>query len=293
MLNISTKTKIQAARLVATGFNFARKLSGQDSQLLATRRGLTWALDLNEGIDFAIYLMGAFEPNTIAAYKRLLKPGDIAIDIGANIGAHTLHLAKLVGSEGRVFAFEPGADIYQKLKKNQSLNENIANRIETRQIMLLAEDNASLPENIYARWPLKSTEAAHPLLRGVAISTAGARTLTLDTVIAQQELTHIDLIKLDVDGYEFDVLCGAQKSVATYKPAIIFEHSPYTSMERGLKAEAIEELLQEFGYKFFNLDGTMYGEDGRNLPTPKTGSSLNVLAIHSDTQPLPLPPFLC
>ena len=147
----------------------------------------------------------------------------------------------------------------------------------------MAEDNALLPESIYASWPLKSTEAAHPLHRGVAISTAGACTLTLDTALAQQELTHIDLIKLDVDGYEFDVLCGAQKSVATYKTAIIFEHSPYTSVERGLKVKAIEELLQEFGYKFFNLNGAMYGGDGRDLPTPKTGSSLNVLAIHSDT----------
>ncbi len=93
------------------------------------RRGVAWTLDLREGIDFSIWLLGAFELSTVRAYQRILRPGAIVLDIGANIGAHTLHLARAVGTEGKVWAIEPTDYAMGKLKTNIALNPELAPRI--------------------------------------------------------------------------------------------------------------------------------------------------------------------
>ena len=77
-------------------------------------------------IDFAIYLGGMFERNTALALRKLVRPSSLVLDIGANIGAHTLRLANLVGSSGRVFAFEPTDFAYSKLQANLDLNPALA-----------------------------------------------------------------------------------------------------------------------------------------------------------------------
>src|SRR4051812_4172311 len=85
-----------------------RALAGRRSDgQKVVRDGIAYELDLSQGIDFAIYLGGIFERDTARALARLVEPSSLVLDIGANIGAHTLRLAKLVGPHGRVLAFEP------------------------------------------------------------------------------------------------------------------------------------------------------------------------------------------
>src|SRR2546423_292610 len=83
--------------------------------------GITFDLDLSEVIDTSIYL-GRYEPDVTAAFERFCRPGDQVLDIGANVGAHTLRLAKLAGETGRVYAFEPMDYAYAKLIQNVALN---------------------------------------------------------------------------------------------------------------------------------------------------------------------------
>jgi hypothetical protein len=121
LAKLNTRTKLRIARtLYWTLTGFRRILGGTDSARVS-RRGIHWQLELREGIDLAIYLFGYFEYETFRAYRRLLKPGDTVPDIGANIGAHTLHLARCVSPSGRVIAFEPTAYAYNKLRQNISL----------------------------------------------------------------------------------------------------------------------------------------------------------------------------
>ena len=97
-----------------------RAIFGLSSITKVYRRGLHWSLDLKEGIDLAIYL-GVYEPETIKELKHIVKPGDVVVDIGANIGAITLPLAEYVGVDGCVIAFEPTSWAYGKLQNNLSL----------------------------------------------------------------------------------------------------------------------------------------------------------------------------
>ena len=72
-----------------------------------SENGIRYHLDLNEGIDFSIYLLGSFEPGTQRTLQKLVKPGDVVFDIGANIGAHTLSMAQSVGDSGKSMRSSP------------------------------------------------------------------------------------------------------------------------------------------------------------------------------------------
>src|SRR5260370_23083912 len=118
---LTTKTKVSLAALAYKVVAMGRSAVGKDHRATVRRGGLRWSLDLNEGIDFSIYLLGAFERSTVSTLRKLVKPGDTVFDIGANIGAHTLGLARSVGARGHVLAFEPAAFAFPKLKRNLPL----------------------------------------------------------------------------------------------------------------------------------------------------------------------------
>ena|SRR5260370_737092 len=104
---MKTTHKIAAARSIYHAIHVGRLLLGRTDREIVVRDGLTYDLDLSQGIDFAIFLGNIYERQTKAALRSLVSPASLVLDIGANIGAHTLHLAQLVGPSGRVMAFEP------------------------------------------------------------------------------------------------------------------------------------------------------------------------------------------
>src|SRR6202158_5363177 len=126
---MKTTHKIAAARAIYHVIHVGRTLLGRTDQKIAIRDGVTYDLDLSQGIDFAIYLGNIYERQTKAALRRLVSPGSLVLDIGANIGAHTLHLAQLVGPNGRVTAFEPTDYAFRKLGRNLELNPELKSRV--------------------------------------------------------------------------------------------------------------------------------------------------------------------
>jgi tRNA G37 N-methylase Trm5 len=107
-MKLATATKVRLAGVLYRGVSAARALLGRPRDaVVCRRRGLVWALDLSDGIQLSIYLFGTFERSTERALARLLPIGGVAIDVGANIGAHTLPMARHVGQSRRVIALEP------------------------------------------------------------------------------------------------------------------------------------------------------------------------------------------
>jgi hypothetical protein len=84
--------------------------------------GIKYDLDLRQMIDSSLYYSGSIEPHAERTIASIVKPGMIAIDVGANIGCHTFPLARLVGPEGQVLAVEPTSAAFAKLQRNLSLN---------------------------------------------------------------------------------------------------------------------------------------------------------------------------
>ena len=121
----STATKILIARMLYFLLHALRRPFGFRDQVVARRRGVVWNLDLREGIDLTIYVRGAFERDTLRALESLVREGATVLDVGANVGAHTLHLARLVGATGRVVAFEPTDFAMAKLRANLEANPEL------------------------------------------------------------------------------------------------------------------------------------------------------------------------
>lgn len=265
----STRTKIALARVAYRSIAGARAAVGLGHEVVARRGGLNWRLDLREGIDLAIFLFGTFERATVAACRRHLRPGDIALDIGANIGSHALHLARSVGPQGRVFAFEPTTFAYRKLLANIAMNPDVASRITAEQIMLVGSGASRLEPELYSSWPLTSHERVHAEHRGRLMSTTGARAVSLDAYLESARVPSVALIKLDVDGHECSVLRGAAGTIARFRPRIIMEIAPYVLREVGHELGDLVQLVGSFGYTFRN--------QRTGAPLPRNAAGLRAL----------------
>jgi hypothetical protein len=97
-LRLSTSVKPFLLR----GYHLVQWIHHFRKPVVRVVEGIRYELDLNENIDSSIYFLGGFEPDSVAAIKKFVKPGGIVLDVGANVGCHALLFSKLVGSEGRV-----------------------------------------------------------------------------------------------------------------------------------------------------------------------------------------------
>lgn len=278
---LKTKQKIKLARLVQIVVLGARKLAGRNARTQVTRKHIAWELDLNEGIDFSIWLLGSFEPETVRCYQQIVRPGDAVLDIGANIGAHTPHLARCVGPQGRILAFEPTDYAFAKLTRNVALNPELAGRIQCLQLLLGDADAPAGPTaSLYSSWPLKDEAGTHHLHQGKLMTTTGARALTLDTALATSGLNRLDCIKLDIDGAECAMLRGARATLTRWHPLIVMELAPYVLDEKGASLRELVQLLQGYGYSLADAaSGQALVMDAAVLQAAiPPGASLNVVA---------------
>lgn len=245
---LTTKTKISLAALAYRCVAAGRTAVGKDNRATVRRGGSRWCLDLSEGIDFSIYLLGAFERSTVATLRKLVKPGDVVFDIGANIGSHTLGLARSVGATGRVYAFEPSDFAFAKLKRNLALNTELETRTQARQILLAATGNEQLQAEIYASWPLEKDDSVHPKHRGRLVTTHNATVDTLDRFVDREHIDRLNLIKIDVDGHELPVLQGGRRVLERFRPTLLMEMSPYVHAEERNSFAELVALLRDAGY---------------------------------------------
>jgi FkbM family methyltransferase len=277
---LSTQTKIALAATASTLVLGTRRLLGRGPAARVRRGGHQWALDLREGIDFSIYLLGAFEPGTSAALRRLIRPGDVAFDIGANVGAHTLGMAASVGPTGTVVAIEPTDEAFGKLTRNVALNPDLAPRVRLRQHLMAATAETPAPAALYSSWPLRPTGPVHAHHGGRLVTTAGASVTTLDDLMAREGLTRLDLIKMDVDGFEARVLAGGAATLRHAEPILVMELAPYVHAEAGGSFSELVDLLGAAGYQAIEAgSGRPVAWDvaqlERRIPA---GASLNIIA---------------
>jgi len=187
----------------------------------------------------------------------LASPNSIIADVGANIGIYTVALANRVGAHGKVFAFEPDPDNFEILKNHVALNR-ISDRVEL--------INAALGERDGSVGFMKGRGSESHVSPTVSEETSHVRCIRLDSVFQGQR---VDLLKIDVEGYEEKVLAGGDsllRDPIRSPKAIFIEVHPYAWPELGTSSESLLSLLASCGYRVFSLSGTsinkidFYGE---------------------------------
>lgn len=262
----------------------SRRLFGLGDLTKITRYGVSWDLDLREGIDLSIFLTGSFQKRVAETCIRLLPPGGIVFDIGANMGSVTVPLSKAVSKSGKIFAIEPTLYPFIRLKKNLAINGFDSNLVVPLQLFLSSGVDEFIPSALQSSWKVSGDNAgAHPVHLGVPQSTEGAVSSSLDSLVNKLGLSRLDLIKIDVDGAEDDVLAGGADSIICHKPSIVIEVAPYTLVERNLHPLAPLLRLQKLGYKFATMNGRALSDlDVTKLELLRPGQSIDIVAIHSD-----------
>jgi FkbM family methyltransferase len=256
------KQKIFIARMMNRVVRLLRSIAGQGMRTRCKRKGVEWDLDLDEGIDLSIYVLGAFEPRILRTYSSVIHSGDVVFDIGANIGAHTLHFARLVGPAGRVFAFEPTEYATAKIRLNLAINPDLARRVNFQQRFLVADNTEALPASVAARWPVANDhddlDADH---LGKPEKLAHAMALTADDFCEAENLSRLDFVKIDVDGHEYPVLRGFRRSLERFQPLILIELAPVLYKDaRASEFDDYVRFIAGLGYRFTEA------RTGRPLP---------------------------
>jgi FkbM family methyltransferase len=280
-MRLATATKVRLASVLYSAVRVARRLTGRSSDnVICTRGDLVWALNLRDGIQLSIYLFGAFESATARTIARLLPSGGVAIDVGANIGAQTLPMARRAGDSGRVIAIEPTVWALQALRRNLDLNPRLLKTVTVHAAALVAPGERVNAE-YYSSWPVSHAERRHAIHRGVLHSAVGSAALTLDEVVMQEGVSRLDVVKIDVDGREVRVLRGARTTLSTLRPSLVLELAPYALDENGDSLDDLVGLVREARYRF--VDENTFAplpDDAKELARLiPAGGSLNVVAL--------------
>jgi FkbM family methyltransferase len=211
---------------------------------------LRFRCDLSSYIEWSVFFLGQYGHPTARVIKSLLNAGNRAIDVGANVGAYTLIMAKAVGRAGRVAAFDANPEVYQRLVQNLALNDFLS-RSETYSFALSSltgTQRLHLPDK--ASWNRGTATLIGQARAGESAIEVGVE--TLDRAVGQWE--RCDLIKIDTDGSDFAVLEGATEIIERFRPSLIFEFDQdlWPNAESNRKKVAHE--LERLGYSFFFID---------------------------------------
>lgn len=180
-------------------------------------------------------LYGEYSEGEIELFRRIVGRGQSVVEVGANIGAHTLFFARQVGSAGAVLAFEPQRVVFQTLCANLALN-SVAHVDCRQQAVGAAAGEVVVPPIDYHR---------EGNFGGLALGghTQGERVPLV--VLDALDLDRCDLLKLDVEGMEQEALEGATATLSRLKPVL------YVENDRREKSESLIRCLDSLGYSMY------------------------------------------
>jgi FkbM family methyltransferase len=199
-------------------------------------------------IEWTILSTGTYEDEINKLIRISLKNGGNALDIGGNIGLQSIRMSQCVGQTGKVYAFEPLIYLQEKFTRNMILNKAF-NVTLLPYALSNKESEADFTINKNS-W----NQGAFSLNNNIEGSEKQRVFIKVaDNLPEIQSLDSLDLIKIDVEGFEFQVLQGLAKTLQKHKPRIIFEYDNNYWLNNGQKIEDCWSLLQSFDYTMYQI----------------------------------------
>jgi len=215
----------------------------------------TFFVDIASNLGYPLLTTGSYEPGMVAVIKSLLGPGKVFVDLGANEGFFSVLASKMIGQNGIVIAVEPQTRLQPIIKQNISLNacKNV-------ELLPFAVNDASQPVtlNISPDMNTGSTSAIrtthYPLLKETV------QGITLEEIFRRYSISNCDLLKIDIEGYEYEAIMGSADLFRSQRiKAIALELHPEILTKRNLSTGAITSFLHDCGYRLSpSFDNTVF-----------------------------------
>lgn len=221
-----------------------RIMPEQSVTTFRTKHGFHLEVNLRNAEHQRMYFYGEHDERyEINNLTRIVRIGDTCWDIGANIGFYTCLFASLVGKSGRVVAFEPASATLAYLRKNIALN-----RFNSDQVVVI---NKAIGDEVHQKRIFFNVadmaEGTASLKAEQGSATEMVQMDTLDNLYPT--LPRPDLIKIDVEGYQLEVLAGGKKFLSCHHPMIMAElrdNNPDT-------VRRAQNYLRDLGYSFYEF----------------------------------------
>lgn len=199
---------------------------------------------------------GVWEPKSLAVFERFAAGARCILDVGANIGHHSVVLSRLLAPSGRLFAFEPQKEVFHLLCANLAING--CGGAEAFRLALGASPGTA------RMFPISYEGFSNFGALGLQLAEGSAersgepvRVMTLDGFLEDQEVDpgSVGFIKLDVQSFELFVLQGAEATLRLGRPTLALEVAPLWMRRCGYDYRMVYRLLADLGYLFLEEDG--------------------------------------
>lgn len=218
---------------------------GSLTVLKQCRHGKMLFLRQDRYVGRSLDLYGEYSEIEAEIFARNVRPGDCVVEIGSNIGAHTLRLAQLAGPQGVVHAFEPQRIIFQLLCANLAIN-GISNVWAYQEAAGRRPGTIRVPAIDYA---------AEGNFGGVSLTNSGPGDDVPMRTIDSMRLTKLHMLKIDCEGMEKEVLSGARAVITTCRPVL------YVENDRKNRSPDLVRLIDELGYDMWWHLPRLYNPD--------------------------------
>ena len=205
---------------------------------------VTFVLDLEDNLQRTLFYVGDYERPVFDLLSAELRHGDVVADIGANIGIHSLPLARRVAAlAGTVLAFEAAVDTADLLRDLATLND-LAVEVHT---VALGKERATAALHQSPNWDPGDLGVRSLFADGDVVQEVDV--VPFDDWAEERGLHRLDIVKIDVEGAEHDVLLGMHRSLERYRPRlIVVEVVEWFLVRSGSSPAALDAFLQTHGY---------------------------------------------
>lgn len=216
-----------------------------------------------EAIGACIWRVGIYDVCVSECLWRLMDPGEVVVDVGANIGHMTSVMAWRAGQHGKIISVEPHPELFEELRFNV-LRWQKMNNVPEIVLKNLALGNRSGSALLHVPQAFRTNRGTASLLESSAQEYSSevhsVDVSTLDALIL--DIEKIGVVKIDVEGYELAVLQGSMELLRNGRARdIIFE-------DHGMPPTPVMELLREYGYVVFHLGQRLRGPEISDLRQP-------------------------
>ncbi len=199
-------------------------------------------------LDYMVFATGSYEPAIAGLITSQINPGSTVMDIGANVGIHTITMGKAAGPNGKVYAFEPIGFLRKKIEENIWLNN-----LHNVEIIPSALSNQAGKQEIF--FDENDSNLGTASLGKKSEQTNLEIDIKVGDEVAQElGISQLDLMKIDVEGFELKVLKGLESTISKLRPRIIFEFDVnYIKRVEEEGMDVKEEIFSYFSSKNYQL----------------------------------------